>query len=273
MTQEELRMAPMRNYIVPMIYLDEQWKKIELLDLRPIYWISTYGRVYNEKTGYIMEGHIVDNGYVVVSFKDIYGKRIYRHVHRLMMLTFCPIPNAELYVVNHKDGIKTHNYLSNLEWTTQQGNVEHAFNTGLRKCGEDSSHAVFTNAQVHQVCKCMENGMNIYQLSYMVFDRAPDQQIKSLCTNIYSRKFWTEISSNYAIENYKRNMIFSVPQIECICSLLSNDINIDTSIILNNLSITSYSKSEYEVYNRAIYNIRKGKSCRNISEKYNLQYI
>lgn len=272
-SQEELQMAPMRHLIVPVAFLDEQWKLIEFPDLPPYYWVSTYGRVYNERSGYIMNGHIVENGYVVVSFKNIYGKRIYYHVHRLVMLAFCPIQNPELYVVNHKDGVKTNNHISNLEWTTQKGNVEHAFRLGLRKCGEDSSHTVFTNEQVHKVCKCMENGMNLYQLSYNVFDRAPDQQIKTLCTNIYSRKFWVEISNNYAIENYKRNMIFSVPQIEYICQLLSQDINMDTSDILQYLSITLYTEKEYEVYNRAIRSIRKGKSCRNISEKYNLQYI
>lgn len=271
-SQEELQMAPMRHLIVPVTYLDEQWKQIELPDLPSYYWISTYGRVYNEKTGYIMNGHIVENGYVVVSFKNIYGKRIFYHVHRLVMLIFCPIQNAELFVVNHKDGVKTNNHISNLEWVTQQENIAHAFNTGLRKYGEYSSHSVFTNDQVHQVCKCMEDGMNIYQLSHAVFNRDPDQQIKSLCTNIYSKKFWIDISSNYHIENYRRNMIFSVPQIEHICKLLSMNINMSTSDILNSLNIISYSKSEYEIYNRAIWNIRRGKSSRNISEKYNLQY-
>lgn len=273
MTQEELQTAPMRYLQVPITYIDEQWKKIELFDLQPYYWISTYGRVYNDKTGYIMNGHIVDNGYVVVSFRDIYGNRIYKHVHRLVMLVFCPIPNPELYAVNHKDGIKTNNHISNLEWTTQQGNVAHAFSTGLRKYGEDSSHTVFTNEQVHKVCKCMENGMNIVQLSYAVFDKPPDQQIKTLCTNIYRRKFWVEISRDYIVENFKRNMIFSVPQIECICNLLSVDINMETSDILRALNIDAYSENEYEVYKRAIRSIRKGKSCKNISEKYNLQYI
>ena len=273
MTQEELRMAPMRHYIVPLVCNNEEWKKIELFDVRPIYWISTYGRVYNEKTGYIMEGHIVSNGYVVVSFKTIDGKRIYCHVHRVMMLTFCPIPNPELFVVNHIDGVKTHNYIYNLEWVTQQQNVEHAFNMGLRKYGENSSHAIFTNAQVHHVCKCMEDGLNLIQLSYRVFDREPDQQIQSLCKNIYSGKFWKEISCNYAIENYKGNKIFSVPQIEIICQMLSVDINVDTSIILNALNITDFSKEELIVYNRAIRCIRKGISCKNISQKYNLQYI
>lgn len=272
-TSEELQNASRRKYIDPIIFQDEQWKLIEIFDLPPIYWISTYGRVYNQSTRFIMGGHIVENGYEVVSFKDIYGNRIYRHVHRLVMLTFCPIKDAELFVVNHKDGNKRNNHISNLEWTTQKGNVEHAFSIGLRSYGENSSHAIFTEDQIHKVCKCMQDGMNIYQLSYMVFDRPPDQQIITLCTNIYNRKFWTSISDNYIVENYKRNMIFSVPQIHAICKILSVDIRTKTSDILKFLNIESYTKSEYEIYNRAIRNIRKGKSCKNISKLYNIKYI
>jgi hypothetical protein len=55
--------------------------------------------------------------------------------------------------------------------------------------------------------------------------------------------------------------------------MLSVDINVDTLIILKALNITEFSKEEFIVYNRAIRCIRKGISCKNISQKYNLQYI
>lgn len=101
--------------------------------------------------------------------------------------------------------------------------------------------------------------MNIYQLSNHVFGRDPDQQIKSLCTNIYSGKFWKEISCNYNISNYKRNMIFSEPQIHLICKYISENKNPDSRAILNYLGINNYSKEEYEIFNRALWNIKRGK--------------
>ena len=271
MTNEELQKAKRRNLIDPLIYLDEEWKKIDFIpDIQPIYWISNYGRIYNESTKYVMDGHILPNGYEIVSFYKINGERIWCHVHRLLMLAFHPIDHPELYVVNHKNGKKHQNYDDNLEWTSQKGNVEHAFATGLRKCGEESSHSVFTNDQVHKVCKCMEDGMNIYELSNTVFGTTPTQQIRSLCINIYGKKFWKDISKNYNINNYKRDRIFSKPQIHVICAELSKNKNISTVDLLEILNIHNYSNEQFEVYNRAIWNIRRGKSFKEISSQYNI---
>lgn len=268
MDQDYLRNAIRRNTIDPVIYYDEEWRKIEFIpNIKPIYWISNYGRVYNETTNYIMDGHIIPNGYELVSFYLIDGTRIWKHVHRLVMLAFKPIENSDMYVVNHIDGIKTHNYIWNLEWTTQKGNVEHAFINGLRKCGEDSSHTVFTNDQVHKVCKCMEDGMNLYQLSEKVFGKYPDLQIQTLCKNIYSKKFWREISKDYDIDNYKRIYIFSKPQVKKICELLEKGLDIIEIIPIID---PNYNNSNYDSYYRTITKIKNKKSFTDISKNFNI---
>lgn len=271
MTIEELQNAPRRNGIDPMIFYDEKWKKIDFIeDILPIYWISNHGRVYNEKTGYIMDGHLDSKGYEIVSFYKINRDRIWCHTHRLLMLAFVPIENPENYVVNHIDGIKYHNYDYNLEWVTHKENIKHAFELGLRGKGEDSSHVIFSNEQVHKVCKCMENGYTTTELSLEVFGKHPDQQIRSLCKNIYSRKFWTDISCQYNIENFKRNNIFSDPQIRIICKCLEDNLYESTLNILSKLNIVNFSDKEFEVYDRAICNIRIGKSFTRISREFNI---
>lgn len=55
-------------------------------------------------------------------------KRFY--VHRLIALTFIPNPEDK-EDVNHKDGDKLNNLLSNLEWCTRSENMVHALDNNL----------------------------------------------------------------------------------------------------------------------------------------------
>lgn len=48
-------------------------------------------------------------------------------VHRLVAFIFIPNPmHGYMNIVNHKDGIKTHNWVTNLEWTTSSFNMVHS---------------------------------------------------------------------------------------------------------------------------------------------------
>lgn len=88
----------------------------------------------NPSTNYLIVSLYVD------SISTPKGKK--ESVHRLMALTFLPrIPGKEH--VNHIDGNKLNNHITNLEWCTPQENAQHAFNTGL----STSTHC---EREVHQ---------------------------------------------------------------------------------------------------------------------------
>ena len=74
----------------------------------------------------------ISSGYLKVGANDK-SKRLNKglYVHRLVAETFIPNPENKPQV-NHKDGDKTNNKISNLEWATHTENMNHAFDTGLK---------------------------------------------------------------------------------------------------------------------------------------------
>lgn len=108
----------------------ETWKSLKgIVECGDNYSVSTLGNVRNDKTGRVLKNNINPSGYcfVVLSFK---GKTKTHTVHKLVALSY--ITNQENKPqVNHKDGDKTNNSVRNLEWSTAQENIEHAFNNGL----------------------------------------------------------------------------------------------------------------------------------------------
>ena len=92
-----------------------------------VYFVSSLGRFKN-KTGIIMNDYKPHHsGYIYVRVN------IQKYaLHRLVAQTF--LPNLEKKpVVNHIDGNKTNNVVSNLEWCTCAENNLHNYKAGLNK--------------------------------------------------------------------------------------------------------------------------------------------
>lgn len=85
-----------------------------------------------------MKQYLRKDGYMQVGLLTVSktGQKKMRSwlVHRLVSLAFIENP-SNLSVVNHRDGNKTNNSVTNLEWCTVAENVIHARRTGLRVGG------------------------------------------------------------------------------------------------------------------------------------------
>ena len=101
-----------------------------------------------------------EHGYLRAS---INGRNEY--VHR--MVAKCFVPNPYGYVeINHRAGIKAHNFADNLEWCTRSENNRHAFQTGLRSYDElramarkpKFSNRRLTPEQVRKIRQLIEDG-------------------------------------------------------------------------------------------------------------------
>lgn len=83
--------------------------------------------------GRVLKQQLKPNGYLRVGI-SINGKRVDKYVHRLVAQTF--IKNTDnLPEINHKDGDRTNNNVSNLEWCSHSYNIQYR-----DKCGHTAKN-------------------------------------------------------------------------------------------------------------------------------------
>ena len=102
----------------------EIWKDISGFNGK--YQVSSWGKIRNAETGKVLKPYENSKGYLKVGLSK--GKKSEKkRVNRLVAMAFIENPN-DLPQVNHKDGNKKNNSVSNLEWVTDSRNKEHAKN-------------------------------------------------------------------------------------------------------------------------------------------------
>lgn len=117
----------------------EVWKDIS--GYEGYYQVSTFGNVRSVDRDilrsdgtmlhvpYVTKSQTVSKGYHSVSlYKDNACR--YFHVHRLVLQTFKPVNNMDCLQVNHIDGNRENNNISNLEWVTGSMNIQHGVSEG-----------------------------------------------------------------------------------------------------------------------------------------------
>lgn len=137
---------------------NSQWRPCILY---PEIACSPDGRVLTIKSGRILS-QLNENGYKKVSFKD--GRiNVIRFVHRLVAECFIGISSLQ---VNHIDGNKANNHVSNLEYVTAKQNTAHAIRLGLKK--SRPGNAVFNECSVLMIATLLNSGKQRNEVAQLV---------------------------------------------------------------------------------------------------------
>jgi predicted DNA-binding protein YlxM (UPF0122 family) len=113
------------------------------------YLVSSNGDIINAMTGRVLSLNKNRKGYLNFNMY-VNGVGSTQKVHRIVAMLFCEGYSEDLHV-NHKDGNKSNNRASNLEWVTALENTQHAKDTGLILKGELSPNTLLSDADVEAI--------------------------------------------------------------------------------------------------------------------------
>lgn len=124
---------------------NERWTEIIFpSDIkRDTYLVSTYGRFFSKHSDIILSLKHHKSGYLYIQLRTIKGRNESLRAHRIVAMHFIENPNPKIYNrVNHIDGDKHNNHVSNLEWIDDSSNSNHAVLLGMIESNTISSNEV-----------------------------------------------------------------------------------------------------------------------------------
>lgn len=141
----------------------------DIPEFKGFYKISKIGDVVSiHRNGTRLKDKVIKpvigtNGYMKVSLR-CNGIRYTRNIHRLLAQTF--IENKDnLPCVNHIDGNKLNNSLSNLEWVSFSKNIQHAYDNGLTIAAKGESRSSLKNEDVLKIVEMKKQGKTLSEIS------------------------------------------------------------------------------------------------------------
>jgi len=144
--------------------MKEEWRQME--DYEGWYEISDAGSVkrvmggQGARIGRELKQSKNGIGYYLLNLSKGGTKKQY-YIHRLVAAAFIgPCPDGKQ--VNHKDGDKSNNCSSNLEYVTPSENILHAIRIGIKNSlhciGTNNANAVLSEAEVLKIRELLDCG-------------------------------------------------------------------------------------------------------------------
>ena len=191
--------------------------------IKPYYLIYRNGTIINKNTGKALIPHYNHNGYLQVSLMTETG-RVFRKVHRLVLLVYDYNPNHEFLQGNHKDGIKSNCDISNLEWSTPKENKSHAIATNLSDglIGENNPKSVISEYQALAISDMLIRGYDKEDILMVI----PNANI-SIIREIAFGRTWKYLFSESVVNAMKHSYLNALTDLDrhSICSFYQDNDN------------------------------------------------
>ncbi len=205
------------------------------------YVIKSNGEIYSLYKNITMNQVLQERiGYYRIQLKADDGTKNTLLVHRLVALAFIPNPENKPEV-NHIDGNKLNNDVSNLEWTTKHENMKHAHLLKLRdNNGTGNPRNLLTEKEVLDIYDKLLDGARVSDLatSYNVS--------RPTISDIKAKRNWQELLSDLPdIRHNAKQESLSENTVRWICSELQQGTRVcDILKKSRNKNIT-----EYQIFN------------------------
>ncbi len=154
----------------------EEWRSI--VGYENIYEVSNLGRVrrcdHHYKShcrGHFLRPSTTPNGYHRVTLYNNH-KKCYRSVYALVIEAFLG-PRPDGFHVDHKDGNKTNDSDTNLEYVSPQENIRRSIIRNLRVHGKRRVDASLNEIDVRRIRELSRQGLSRVQVSRMFSVSAP----------------------------------------------------------------------------------------------------
>lgn len=153
----------------------------------PRYLVSSCGKIWDTYRERYLSTHLDKGGYVRCSLEVTRKNWKMFFVHRLVANNY--LNTNALPVVNHIDGNKLCNDVSNLEWCTIKENNIHAYQKGLKKArkGEEHYEGKLTEKDVIVILSL--RGIKYQREVAEMFNVS-----QTMISSIYNKRTWKHIN-------------------------------------------------------------------------------
>lgn len=222
------------------------YQKIDLNKVEERYIIYPNGDIFDKKLSRYCPKQLNHRGYHTVWIATL-GKKVY--VNRLVLCKFCPNDNEIYLQVNHKDGKKTNNDISNLEWATQSENQKHAYQHGLlSRKAEKNSQSKLSKEQVLNIIDLLLQEVPIKDIA------SKFNVSKGMISRIRTGRAWVELTKDIEFPKSKYANHVEEKYIERENELL-NDLqnNVDIDILSDKYHLSKRFIRDFKYRKLGIY--------------------